>query len=200
MRRVLVTLAAIVTMAGARNADAQEVSWGFKGGIVLASLETSGPGAFETDDDAGGTIGGFVGWAVTGIVRIQPEVLVTTRRFWARNVGSPFGISATGVEVPLLVHFRFPEGRRAQAVLFAGPQLGAIANVTQAMGQTETDISDQVKDLDVGATFGGGVELPAGPGALVLDVRISLGLRNLSESSDPSFKSRAALVLAGYRF
>jgi hypothetical protein len=44
------------------------------------------------------------------------------------------------------------------------------------------------------------VEVPAGRGALLIDARVVIGLRNLWEQPGPTVKSRAFAALVGYRF
>ncbi len=48
--------------------------------------------------------------------------------------------------------------------------------------------------------FGAGFEMAAGCGAFVLDGRVNIGMKNLSETGPPALKSRAFLLLPGYRF
>jgi hypothetical protein len=191
---------ALCVLALSAGASGAEPVFGVKGGWVSGSLQADGPEAFDTSADAGFAIGGFIGFGLGDAVRFQPEVLLSNRRFSSTGPRAPFGVSARGVEVPLLFQLRFPEGRRVQAVLFAGPQVSFISSVTQALGDSESDISDQIKNVDAGVTFGGGVEFYVGRGALSLDARYNVGFRNLDESSGPRLESRAFLALVGYRF
>ena len=127
-------------------------------------------------------------------------MLLTARRFTATTAVTSFSVTTIGVEVPLLVHLRVPSARRWQATLFAGPQVGFIPSVTQEVDGTRTDIADDIRDVDLGVVVGGGIEVLAGRGAVVLDARVSVGLRDVSASASPAFRSRAFLALIGYRF
>jgi Outer membrane protein beta-barrel domain len=202
MHRQGIVLMAMATLILSSAETRAETVWGVKGGLVRAALDVQGPGAFTTEADAGGTIGAFVGVDLSKSVRLQPEVLFTKERFSAKELAAPFGIAARSIEVPLLIQARFFRDRRVQAVLYSGPRLGFISKVTEALegAPSEIDLSDQIKDLDAGVALGGGVETALGRGALLFEARFDLGLRNLSEAPDVTFKSRAFLALVGYRF
>lgn len=197
---VLATMVVLSMVGVVRTATAEDVSWGVKGGVISASLATSGPGAFDTSADSGVAVGAFVGMTVGKGFSFQPEVLLTSRRFSATVPATSFRVVTTGIEVPLLLHLRVPTTRRWQATLFAGPQVGFIPSVTQVVDGVRTSIADEIRDVDLGAVVGGGLELLVGRGALVVDARVTLGLRNVSESAAPRFRSRAFLALIGYRF
>jgi hypothetical protein len=172
MRREWLPIAFAISCA---TAGAEEqISWGIRGGYAHGWLDTSGQDAFETDADGGYAIGAFASVALGASMRFQSEILWTSRRFSAREAAVPFSISARGVELPLLFQLRFPEGRRAQATVFAGPQLSLVTSVEQALGDSETDIGDQVRNLDAGVTVGGGFEWLGAQGAFLLDLRVNL--------------------------
>jgi hypothetical protein len=181
-------------------AAAQVVTWGFKGGVNLASIDVSGAGAFETSGDPRAAVDAFLGVTIGRGFSFQPELLLTTARFSASDPDLPLSVSSRVIAVPLLLHFRAPGQRRLRLVLFSGPQLGRLTGVSQTFAGVETSIDDEVKDLDVGVTLGGGVEVGAGPGAWVFDARVTLGLTNVNQADEPAFKSRAFLAMAGYRF
>jgi hypothetical protein len=201
MRKALVVCASVAAiLMCAPEASADEVSWGIKGGLVLASLDAQGPEGFETDPDSGAAIGTFVGVALGQRVRLQPEVWFVNRRFSAVEIAPPFGVSSRSLEVPVLVQVRFPDGRRAQAFLCAGPQLTIIGKVTQALAQGESDISDRIKNVDVGVAFGGGLERGLGRGALVIEARVTIGLRDVNAAPEGAMMGRGVLGTIGYRF
>lgn len=201
MRTWLCAVAAFATiLVVASNGFAQDVSWGLKGGLVLASLDTSGPGAFETAREAGGLVGGFVGVDLGRHLRLQPELYWSVRRFSATGVPTPFSVSTRGVEMPLLMQVRFPGARATQAVVFGGPHMGFIGGVTQRVGGTSSDVSDEIKNHDLAFTVGGGIERATTRGRLLFDVRAVIGARDLSENGAVSLRSRAIHALVGYRF
>jgi len=192
--------AAMAVLAAAAPARAQGVEFGVKGGLVRATLATSGEGAFDTGAESGGSLGVSVGVPLGANWRLQPEVLVGTLRFAVEGTPASVSISGRIVEGPVLVHARFGEASRVRPLLFAGPVLSVISKVTQSTDGFEEDVSDQVANVDAGITAGGGFEVAAGRGAMTVDVRINVGFRNLNEADIPRFKSRAWQFLLGYRF
>lgn len=201
MRHLVMAMMSVMALAAASvEAEAQHVSWGLKGGVVFASLDASGEGAFDTSADPGGIVGGFVGVNLGRQVRLQPEVYWSVRRFAASGVPTPFAVTSKGVEVPILVQVRVPDARAWQATLFAGPQLSFVNSVTQEVETTTTDISDLIEDRDLGLVFGAGFERALSSGSLVADVRAVIGMRNLNRQDSPSLKSRGVQLLVGYRF
>lgn len=196
--RIFVCAAIALAVSIPAPVHAQAVSAGIKGGLNVSKAAASGTDGFTTKVGAGGSLGGFVAIALGETARIQPEVLFSARRF--SGVFSDFTVTNRAVEVPILLHLTFSHDRRVQPVLFAGPQLTFISKVTQSTPQGDIDISDNIAGVDAGLTFGAGLEMAAGRGAFVVDGRVNLGMRDLSETGPPALKSRAFLLLAGYRF
>lgn len=195
-----VVMGVVMASAVAAEVQAQGVTWGLKGGIVFGSLDVEGPDAFDTSPDAGGLFGGFVGVELGRYLRVQPEVYWSVRHFSATRVPTPFTVSTRGVEVPVLLQARIPEGRSTQALLYGGPQVSFVGKVTQEAGGKSTDISAQIEDVDFGLVFGAGVERRLARGAWHLELRTVIGTRNLREQGDGVFRSRAIQLLFGYRF
>ncbi len=190
----------VMIAAVSAPAGAQHVSFGVKGGVVFASLDVSGPGAFETSADPGGMGGAFLGIDIGRHVRIQPEFLWTVRRFAVSGADLSPAISANTFELPVLIQARFPPAKAWQATVFGGPQFGFIGSVTQKVGTSSTDISDLVEDRDVGIAIGAGVERNLSRGAFVADLRWVIGTRNVNEQGSPTQKSRGVQAMVGYRF
>jgi len=189
--------AAVLGSAGAAHAQGT-ISGGFKAGVAAASLRTTGV-PFDASAGAGISAGGFV--SVGGrVVRFQPELLFTVRRFTLSDATVSLQIRARAVEIPLLVTVHARPARRAHPFLLAGPTVTFIGTVTQTAGGNRVDISDQIRTVDAGWAFGGGVEIGARRGAVVIDVRLTRGLRDLSVDPGTTFKSRSVMAHLGYRF
>lgn len=199
--RILVcaVVCALVGVAGASPAAAQGVEGGVKAGITSATLSITGLEGFESSANVGMLAGAWVSVGNKNL-RLQPELIFTTRRLTLASPFGDIGVSSRTVDVPVLVVGRWRADARTRPLLFAGPSFAFISGVTQAMGSTETDISDQIKNVDAGIVIGGGAEIGVRRGAIVLDARFSLGLRDLSEASETTFKSRTVMASFGYRF
>lgn len=181
-------------------AAAQSVDGGVKGGVVAGRLSLDGAGAFDTAARIGATAGGFVAVGLGRYWRLQLEALYAERRFRASGVPVAIAVRSRGVEVPLLLHLAAPEGRRVRPLAFAGPQVSFVSAVRQTVGGAAADISDRVADLDIAAAAGLGLEIAAGRGAIVVDGRAVIGLKELNEAPPPEYRSRAFTLLLGYRF
>jgi len=179
---------------------AQSVDGGIKAGMVAGRLRLDGAGAFDTATRAGVTGGGFVTVGLGRYWRVQLEALYAERRFRSSGLPVEIAVRSRGVEVPLLLQVTAPEGRRVRPLAFAGPQLSIVSAVRQTVGGVSTDISDQVADLDAAAAAGIGLEVATGRGAVVVDARVVIGLKELNESPPPEYRSRAFTLLLGYRF
>ncbi|MGE0863146.1 MAG: porin family protein [Vicinamibacterales bacterium] len=198
MQILVCVVVAAVTVMIPSAARGQSVSAGVKGGLLAANLSASGAGSFDTSAEAGFTLGLFGAIKLGTIARLQPELLMTQQRFAISLAGAT--VKARAVAVPVLMHLRFGGDRRVRPVLFAGPQISFISKVTQQTAQGETDISDNIAGIDTGLTAGAGFEAVAGGGAWVVDARATFGMKDLSEAGPPALKSRAFMLLAGYRF
>jgi len=81
----------------------------------------------------------------------------------------------------------------------AGPQLAFIGRTRQSFGGVETDVSDDVRDVDFELLLGAGLGMRAGRGRVTLELRHAIGLRNVDETEN-EIKVRSLQVLVGYQF
>jgi hypothetical protein len=200
MKAMVVTvIAAAVICLDVSAARAQTVSGGFEGGLPATWIDTSGQ--YETHSSPGAAFGGFVTFAVSPSIRIQPELLVVANRL-TTNLSSLTGhVSFTSVEFPVLVRAAVAKSGRSAFVLLGGVQPAYMGTVRQKLEGIEMELSEEIKNFNLSLVFGGGLEFSAGPGALTVDVRTSIGVRELSTDTNfLSAKSRSIAVLAGYRF
>jgi hypothetical protein len=201
--RILVCAAvcAVALTMGAKPAWAQDpaVSAGVKVGVTSATIAVTGFPGFEPERRAGLLGGAFISFGGQK-VRVQPEVMVTTRKFVSASPGGDIEVASRTVDVPLLLVGRFRSESRAHPILFAGPYLAFISKTTQTVGGVETDIDSQIKGTDAGLVFGVGLEVDGARGAFVMEARYALGLKDVAEASAITFKSRTLMASVGYRF
>jgi opacity protein-like surface antigen len=197
--RAGLTLSVMITSVLIATIDARaQTHVGIKAGAVNSNLSVSGSGAFDTDGEFGFVFGGFVGIPLGPRVRLQPEFLVTERRFTIQEVSPTPSVSSIAYEMPVFLQVRF--GESTQPFLQFGPQVTIISNVKQRVAGTEIDIGDEIGDVDFGLAIGAGVEAPLNRGALVFEGRAQWGFRDLIAGPDTTMRSRALMLLAGYRF
>jgi len=200
IRRLVITAFAASAMLGATDIAAQTI--GFKLGGSFANWNIDGTGAPATDPLSSLMGGGFVRFGM-GPIAFQPELLVTTRGAAVAGTGK---VKVEYLEVPVLAVLPFPLASGINPYLMAGPDVAFEIGCELDEAPADEDFvechhqieSTGRKRTDVGVTVGAGLELPFGPGALLIEGRYNLGLLNMSQDSDVAIKSRTPAVLAGY--
>jgi hypothetical protein len=195
-------VASLAIALGAGTAGAQDsgVEFGLKAGLNLASL--SGDDVFEEGalgNRTGFSGGLFVGIPVTENFLIQPEVLYSQKGAHVEAAGEEAAIKLDYVEVPVLFKGRFGSGG-AKPSVFAGPAVGfKVTGKTEFEGEEE-DVED-LKSTDFGIVFGAGLDLAAGSGSFILDVRYTLGLTTIDDTDNPDdVKNGVWSFSVGYAF
>lgn len=148
---------------------------------------------------------------------IQPEINYSIKGFDAvetdqgQKVSSKYKISY--IEIPVLISYRFPLKGRIKPGLVFGPYFGfahLVREVQTAFDNTEKrELDDNLKNMDVGLAFGGNVRYRLGSMNVLLSVRYSLGLINISKNitevaydfhGDDTIKNRAFAISLGIAF
>lgn len=202
-RLFIASLVVVCVLSYARELRAQPVSAGFKAGVTAARL----PGltdavevAVDEESRWGGTGGVFVTLPLNDLVAFQPEALYVVKgATLAAGPRSTLSFDTRYLEIPLF--FRF--GRSSRRLYFlAGPSVGfrLAAEAREVVdGVTETrDVSDQIKRVDVGVSFGAGANL----GRFLVEGRWTEGLRDAESGDrfDTAVRHRVLAMLAGFRF
>ncbi len=208
MRKRTFCLAGLLVLATAVAASAQ-ITAGVKGGLNLAnmSFDVPNPGTTPTIR-TGAAIGGFVGLPVSPAIAIQPEVLFAMKGTNG-DVGVPGvedSLRLTYLDVPVLLRLIVPTTAKAAPFVYAGPTFGfpmsAKETVKVASGMTdERDFESDLKSLEVGIAFGGGVQFRR----LSIEARFTQGLTNIltaaaSDNGTATVKNRVIAILAGFKF
>jgi hypothetical protein len=201
--------AAVIAAFAAPSVQAQSPTLGFKLGPSFSTLSVE-------DDEGQKTLtkftgGGFLRFDM-GAFALQPELMYVSKG--AKYTATEQGITAEAelqldyVEIPVLFVLPFTAGNISPHI-YAGPafafEVGCSVNFSaggiSGSGDCDDDedLSDGRRKFDVGAMFGGGVSIPMGPGAVLLEGRYNFGLLNLNDSDeDGSVKNRSGAVLVGY--
>lgn len=200
MKRLLWIFVCVVTgMTVASGAAAQEVSGGIKVGLTSSTLSVEGLTGFEPEARTGIQGGGWLTFG-SRTVRVQPELIVSTRKFVGKTPAGDVSVKSTVIEVPILMAARWNADGKVHPLLMVGPSLSFVRNPTQTFGGVESRIDDQIKSTDAGLVLGTGLEVDTTRGAIVFDLRYVLGLKNVAKAADTTFKSRTWLASVGYRF
>ncbi|MFN0157802.1 MAG: porin family protein [Bacteroidota bacterium] len=111
------------------------------------------------------------------------------------------------IQVPILFKAKFLDGPVKPYVL-AGPNLGIVASakatVSPAQGaqfeEQDIDIKESTSGMDFGLDFGGGAEFRLAQGvSLTGDVRYSLGLSNLDDSTPQQGQPQGSTKTRGFQ-
>ena len=197
MRHLAIVCAAL--LAAAAPVCAQEHGFGVKGGVNVATQQTSGDDDSSSLDSRIGAVFGVFYSLPIGPFGLQAEGLYSMKGGRTTIAGSASTLELDYLEVPVLLRVRFGSSQRHFFVL-GGPAVGfrmRAKGVTEFSGSTEAiDLADQVKEFDVGIAGGGGMEM----GRLVLDGRYTFGLTDVDKDAGSRTKNRVLSVTAGFRF
>ena len=197
-------LALIVTATFTAPLVAQVPGLGVKGGINLASQDTSGDAAGDDGlkTSAGLVAGVFMTLPIASWLEFQPEVLYSVKGARVSESGFSGSLLIDYLEVPLLARIsRRGSGRTgfyAAGGAYAALKLRARTRITFGGSTEEMDIGEDVETADFGLSIGGGLEL----GSLVFDGRYSHGLKDIDKDRSDAVKvlNRAIAITAGFRF
>jgi hypothetical protein len=186
----------VLMLALTTTTSAQVIKYGLKAGVNLADMTGDGWATKGAVDEVAidrkfrlGFGGGLFAQFPIGSsgLMVQPEAMFIMKGF--RYETGLDDVTTSGVlnyvEVPVLLKYRSPKQRKTSPNLFAGPYAAfniggkvTFSNVPAGDEDGYEDIDiDNIKALDFGITFGGGLDFAIGPtGKLTFDVRYTMGL------------------------
>ena len=187
-------LLAAVVVFGFSNVNAQEVNFGAKAGLNLASIAGD-----DTDDLDGRTafhVGVVAEIAISDQFSVQPELVYSAQGATMSDEGIDVDINADYINLPIMAKYYVADGFSIEA----GPQVGFLMSAKVKAEGEEEDIKDSVKGIDFGANLGIGYKLESG---LNFGARYNLGLSNLNDgedSDDFKWNNSVIQVSVGYFF
>ena len=192
MKKLL--LVAAVAVFGFSSVNAQEVTFGAKAGLNLASIsgdETSG-----LDSRTAFHVGAVAEIAISDQFSVQPELMYSAQGFKESFDGVDIDFNVDYINLPIMAKYYVAEGFSLEA----GPQVGFLMSAKAKADGEEEDLKDFVKGIDFGANVGVGYKMESG---LNFGARYNLGLSNVNdgEGSD-DFKNQNSViqVSVGYFF
>jgi len=201
MKKMSVLVVALFTLITVLSANAQ-VNFGVIGGLNLAKLsfDPDLQGVDLSNRTAFG-IGGVLSFGVGETLALQLEPMFLQKGVKASAQGFESEIKASYIEVPAMLKFAFGSGDTKPYVM-AGPTVGYLLSAKVKDPDGEQDIKDDVKNIDFGLAFGGGVSLPMGNNTVFVEGRYSLGLSDLNDdpTDDIKIKSKGIQIMAGITF
>ncbi len=205
MKKVLIISA--IVLLGLTAVNAQEVEFGIKGGINIATI-TEDIGFVSFDNRTCFHFGAVAEIGISEKFSFQPELLYSCQGA-DYSVTDDFDeptkaiatfegtIKVDYLNIPLMAKYYVVE----RLSLEAGPQVGFLISAKDEFGGEEEDIKDFVKGIDFGVNFGIGYKLDGG---LNFGARYNLGLSdandNTEELGDATLKNGVFQFSLGYFF
>ena len=158
------TAAAVLAFA---YTNAQEVKFGVKGGLNIATL---GGDAEDAKSLVGFHVGGFAEIKLSDKFAIQPELLYSTQgaKFEGTDGDADYDDKLDYLNIPVMAKYYVAEGFSLEA----GPQIGFLLSAKE----DGEDVKDFYKSIDFGVNFGAGYDFTEN---LSAGVRYNLGLSNI---------------------
>ncbi|QAR31532.1 PorT family protein [Ornithobacterium rhinotracheale] len=181
-------LSAAIAFSGIVGLNAQSMESlqiGARAGYNYSTLRGDLAKDLDTKGISGYHVGLFVEVPVTERFSIQPEVQYSTQGAKSEFLGGNLDLQY--LNVPVLAKVYVADGFNVQA----GPQFGFKTGAkweynSTFFGNQKVDLEDAVSGFDFGLVFGAGYKTPIG---LTIDARYDLGLTNVFDKDNESFKT-----------
>jgi opacity protein-like surface antigen len=187
MKKVILTAAAVFAFG---FANAQDVKFGVKGGLNVATLTGD---IDDVSSKVGFHIGGFAEIKVSDKFAVQPELLFSTQGAKSDGDGK---LNLSYINIPVMAKFYVADAFSLEA----GPQIGFLTTAKADGGSVEVDIKDEMKSVDFGLNFGAGYDFTEN---LSAGLRYNLGLSNTFKTeAGEDFKAKNSVfsLSLGYKF
>ncbi|NBC86258.1 MAG: outer membrane beta-barrel protein [Bacteroidetes bacterium] len=189
MIRKATVFALFLLLIGSTPVLAQlDVKPGVRAGVNFANLRGD-----DVPDNVEGTTGLHAGVVLlvdpAGPLAFQPELLYTQKGYELSEGENTFTLTANYIQVNALAKLQIPVTGPISPHVSIGPAVGVKASENAEASGSEVNISgdtDQFKDTEISGVFGAGVDITAGFGTVMIDVRYDLGLTNIIDESDPT--------------
>lgn len=206
MKKVI--LCGAIALFGFLSANAQEVKFGVKAGVNLATI---GGDVEDADGRTSFHVGGVAEIMISDKFSVQPELLYSAQGLQSEYSETIMGselkfeekLKLDYINLPIMAKFYVAEGLSIEA----GPQVGFLISAEseveasyQGESENETDdVKDAFKSIDFAAGIGLGYKLDSG---LNFSARYTLGLANIAEDAgdDSSIQNNVLQVSLGYMF
>ena len=176
------------------TAFAQDLTYGVRAGLNVANI--SGDDApDDTDARMGAAVGGFVNYALTEKISIQPELQYSMQGATLKAGDLESDLNLDYLNVPVLVGYNLMEGLN----VLTGPQLGLLLSAEADLDGETSDVKDDYKSTDVAWAIGGSYDL----NNLNFNLRYNMGLTSIGEEVDgesADVKNGVIQFAVGYRF
>ncbi len=197
-------LIALVIMIQPTFAQDSATEFGVKVGLNFANFSWDIPDeSFETVSAIKFGVGGILLYPLSELLHIQVE-LMYLQKGAKLDVSEEFKVAKwkyAYLSVPVLGRYNLGSGDASNYVV-AGPEFGYLLSAEEETSEGSKDVKDELKSIEFGMGVGVGVSINMGSTPMFGEVRYSMGLSDLYDSSDDDFsvKSRGIQLFVGVMF
>jgi hypothetical protein len=183
MKKVFLFL--VVVVITTLSANAQQVQFGAKGGLNIATLNGSGSGGLSSL--VGVHFGGLASIKVSDLFHVQPELVFSTQG--AKGAGGKLNLDY--LNIPVLAKYTITDGLDIEA----GPQFGFLLSAkAKDNAGNSTNVSSSIKSVDIALAVGASYDITKMIG---VDVRYNIGLTDINNPSNSNNTLHNAVVQIG---
>jgi opacity protein-like surface antigen len=186
MKKIVLTLAAFAAFG---VANAQDMKFGAKAGLNVSNLT----GDSNTSSKIGYQVGAFAEFKISEKFAVQPEVVYSNLGTKYDFLGAEVTENLNYIVVPIMAKYFVMEALSLEV----GPQAGFLMSAKAKADGDSVDVKDLYKSIDFGLNFGAGYDVTKN---INIGLRYSLGLANISDSSDADVKTSNFALAVGYKF
>jgi hypothetical protein len=204
MMRKATVFALFLLLIGSTPALAQlDIKPGVRAGVNFANVRGD-----DVTDEIESTTGFHAGVVLlvdpVGPLAFQPELLYTQRGFETGDASGTLSVTANYIQLNALAKLQIPVTGPISPHFTIGPAVGIKASESGEISGEGGSISgdtDDFSDTEISGVFGAGVDIAAGFGTVMIDVRYDLGLTNaIDDDPAPSVKTGTFGISAGLLF
>lgn len=194
--------------ATAQVVPPEDISPGARAGLT-ATTHWGADAADDLDPLIGGMVGGFavVDLPLQFPIALRPELAYiqkgAVRNLTAGDTTVRSLLRTDYLELSILGTYPLPVQTRFSPFAFAGPHVGYnVRAETEDEGPEQsprTDVSDQVRPVDVGLTVGGGLDVPVHSYTTTIDVRYEVSLTSFYRG-EATVRNQGIIFTAGVVF
>lgn len=196
-----------VVRAPSPTPPAKSLSLGVAAGLSIATIDAADA---EAEARSGIRIGATLLGQLSSILAIESGLAFVQKGATADAFVESIGLvraelDTSYLEIPVLLRVGIPGLGTAVPYTVAGPAIATLLSAKASvrgsgLPSDSMDVKDQYTSLDYALVAGMGVEIDAGVGAVVLDARYWLGLKDVAKADDTTARNRSFALTAGFVF
>lgn len=203
-------MVALLIMLMTVSMSMAQTQFGATLGLNMGSFSSSNGTSETTDTKIGFGIGGVVSFPLNDMMDLKTGAVLIQKGgkesedFFGTTIES--SIDMMTLTIPIFISYNLSK-EDAKPYVFGGPEIGLLLKSEVSASGGGTDITFDTKDstaaIELAFSIGAGYSMLVSDMPAFVDVRYSLGLSNLddsSSSSDFSLKSRGIQIFAGVYF